>query len=662
MGGVERPVAIGVRDGRIVTLDADPSATATLAVELAPDEVLLPGLVDTHVHVNEPGRTEWEGFDSATRAAAAGGVTTVVDMPLNSVPPTTTAAALQVKQDAARGRVHVDVGFWGGAVPGNVPDLAPLHDAGVMGFKCFLLPSGVEEFPHLDDAGLRDALDELARLDALLVVHAEDEGEIDPAPLHSRAYADFVATRPPRAELVAIERLVAAAADTGARVHVVHLSAADALPVIRDARARGVRLTVETCPHYLALTGDDVADGHTEFKCCPPIRDAGNRDLLWAALGRRHPRPGGLRPLAVHGRAEAARHRRLRGRVGRHRVRPARAAGGVDRGPASRPRARRRRPLDVRGTGRPGRAAAQGPARRRPRRRPLRAGSRRVVHGRRDGAPPPQPRHGVRRAYAHRHRAADLAARSAGGGEPARGPAAAEGRGMSYYVPRGGLPGQDELTTDRAVFTEAYAVLPRGTMRDIVASRLPHWDDTRAWVLARPLSGFAETFSQYVVEVGPGGGSDRPDDDVRAEAVLFVVDGEPVLRIAGDTHRLRPGSYVYLPAATDWSLRNAGDTTMTFHWIRKTYEPVDDVDAPEPFVTHEDDVAPEPMPGTDAWATQRFVDPLDVRHDMHVNIVELRARRVDPVPGDPRDGARALRPGGQGRLPAQPRLGRGAGG
>ena len=203
---------------------------------------------------------------------------------------------------------------------------------------------------------------------------------------------------------------------------------------------------------------------------------------------------------------------------------------------------------------------------------------------------------------------------------------------MSYYVPRGGLPGQDELTTDRAVFTEAYAVLPRGTMRDIVASRLPHWQDTRAWVLARPLSGFAETFSQYVVEVGPRGGSDRPDDDVRAESVLFVVDGEPVLRIAGDTHRLRPGSYVYLPAATDWSLRNAGDATMTFHWIRKTYEPVDDVDRPEAFVTHEDDVAPDPMPGTDAWATQRFVDPLDVRHDMHVNIVSFEPGGSIPFP------------------------------
>ena len=282
--GSERPVTLGVRDGRIATLDAGLAPGRSPDLELAADEVLLPGLVDTHVHVNEPGRTEWEGFDSATRAAAAGGVTTLVDMPLNSIPPTTTAAALEVKRRAAEGRVHVDVGFWGGAVPGNVADLAGLHGAGVVGFKCFLLPSGVEEFPHLDDAGLRVALSELARLDGLLVVHAEDETEIADGPVHSRAYADFVDTRPPRAEVAAIRRLVAAAEETGARVHVVHLSAADALPVVREARARGVRLSVETCPHYLTLTGDDVADGHTEFKCCPPIRDAANRDLLWEAL------------------------------------------------------------------------------------------------------------------------------------------------------------------------------------------------------------------------------------------------------------------------------------------------------------------------------------------------------------------------------------------
>ncbi|MCK0113444.1 allantoinase AllB [Ornithinimicrobium sp. F0845] len=284
VGEQERPVTLGILHGRIATLDAVLPPGQEPDVVLADDEVLLPGLVDTHVHVNDPGRSDWEGFDSATRAAAAGGVTTIVDMPLNSVPPTTTLAGLRAKQQAARGRVHVDVGFWGGAVPGNLADLEPLHDAGVLGFKCFLLPSGVEEFGHLDDAGLREALTELARLDALLLVHAEDEGEIDARPLQSRAYADFVATRPPRAEQVAIERLVAAAEQTGARVHVVHLSAADALPTLRTARDRGTRLSVETCPHYLTLADEDVADGHTEFKCCPPIRGAANRDLLWSGL------------------------------------------------------------------------------------------------------------------------------------------------------------------------------------------------------------------------------------------------------------------------------------------------------------------------------------------------------------------------------------------
>jgi (S)-ureidoglycine aminohydrolase len=203
---------------------------------------------------------------------------------------------------------------------------------------------------------------------------------------------------------------------------------------------------------------------------------------------------------------------------------------------------------------------------------------------------------------------------------------------MSYYVPRGGLPGQDELTTDRAIFTEAYAVLPRGTMRDIVTSRFPHWDDTRGWVLARPLSGFAETFSQYVVEVGPGGGSDRPDDDPRAEAVLFVVDGTPTLTVEGSDHELRRGSYAYLPAGASWRLRNGSTATATFHWIRKAYEQVDGVERPAAFVTHEDDVAIEPMPGTEAWGTQRFVDPDDVRHDMHVNIVTFQPGGSIPFP------------------------------
>ena len=203
----------------------------------------------------------------------------------------------------------------------------------------------------------------------------------------------------------------------------------------------------------------------------------------------------------------------------------------------------------------------------------------------------------------------------------------------SYYVPRGGHPGQDQLTTDRAVFTEAYAVLPRGTMRDIVTSRLPHWRETRLWVLARPLSGFAETFSQYVVEVGPGGGSDRPEPDPEAEGVLFVVDGRLRLTLAGEEHDLGPGAYVYLPPGVAWSALNGTDATATFHWIRKAYARVDGVEVPEPFVTEEAAVPAEPMPGTDgAWSTQRFVDPLDVRHDMHVNIVSFEPGGSIPFP------------------------------
>jgi (S)-ureidoglycine aminohydrolase len=204
---------------------------------------------------------------------------------------------------------------------------------------------------------------------------------------------------------------------------------------------------------------------------------------------------------------------------------------------------------------------------------------------------------------------------------------------MSYYVPRGGLPPQTDLTTDRAVFTEAYAVIPRRTLSDITASRLPHWRDTRLWVLARPMSGFAETFAQYVVEVGPGGGCDRPESDPEAEAVLFVVDGSIRLGLDGIDHLLGPGGYAFLPPGCAWSLANDGGATATFHWIRKAYERVDDVEPPEAFVTQEADVAPEPMPDTDgAWATQRFVDPDDVRHDMHVNIVNFEPGGSIPFP------------------------------
>lgn len=202
-----------------------------------------------------------------------------------------------------------------------------------------------------------------------------------------------------------------------------------------------------------------------------------------------------------------------------------------------------------------------------------------------------------------------------------------------YYAPTGGLPGQTELTTDRAVFTEAYAVLPRGTMRDIVTSALPFWEQTRLWVIARPLSGFAETFSQYILEVAPGGGSERPEPDPSAEAVLFVVDGGVELVIDGEAHEMGPGGYAFIPPSADWSLRNTGDAPARFHWIRKAYERVEGIDVPPAFVTSETDVAAGEMPGTEGrWSTQRFVDPLDVRHDMHVNIVNFEPGGVIPFP------------------------------
>jgi len=280
------PRCVGVRDGTIVAIEPhDAALQAPRTVEVADDEVLMPGLVDTHVHVNEPGRTQWEGFASATRAAAAGGITTILDMPLNSVPPTVDAAALAVKRDAARPQCHIDVGFWGGAVPGNRSQLRGLHDAGVFGFKCFLLHSGVEEFPHLDPDGLEEDLAELAGFDALMIVHAEDSRAIDRAPSpRGESYAHFLASRPRGAENVAVAEVIERARWTGARVHVLHLSSSDALPMIASARREGVKISVETCPHYLVFSAEQIADGATQFKCCPPIREAGNRELLWRGL------------------------------------------------------------------------------------------------------------------------------------------------------------------------------------------------------------------------------------------------------------------------------------------------------------------------------------------------------------------------------------------
>ncbi|MBD8871011.1 allantoinase AllB [Nocardioides sp. MJB4] len=288
VGGAEIACTVGVRDGRIVSVGPLGPATGTPAaavrLDLTADEVLLPGLVDTHVHVNEPGRTEWEGFASATTAAAAGGVTTILDMPLNSIPPTTTLAALRTKQEAAAGQVRVDVGFWGGAVPGNGADLPELHAAGVFGFKCFLIDSGVEEFPHLEPDRFAAAMEVTADLGALMIVHAEDADLVDESLLSGRRYAGFLASRPSTSEDSAIARVIEQAARTGGRAHVVHLSSAGALPALRSARATGVDVSVETCPHYLALTAEQVPDGATALKCCPPIRDAANRDALWSGL------------------------------------------------------------------------------------------------------------------------------------------------------------------------------------------------------------------------------------------------------------------------------------------------------------------------------------------------------------------------------------------
>ncbi|MFT0534434.1 bifunctional allantoicase/(S)-ureidoglycine aminohydrolase [Castellaniella hirudinis] len=201
----------------------------------------------------------------------------------------------------------------------------------------------------------------------------------------------------------------------------------------------------------------------------------------------------------------------------------------------------------------------------------------------------------------------------------------------TYYAPHGGHPPQTDLLTDRAMFTEAYAVIPKGVVRDIVTSHLPFWDHTRLWVLARPLTGFAETFSQYIVEVGAGGGSDRPELDPLAEGVLFVVEGEMEVTLDGTAHAMKAGGYAFIPPASRWSLRNRGDAAVRFHWIRKRYQVVDGLAAPEAFFTNEQDVEPIAMPDTEGrWVTTRFVDMADMRHDMHVNIVTFQPGGIIP--------------------------------
>jgi len=283
------PAAIHVAGGRIAAVAAWDDVPAGAALDDAGERAVLPGVVDTHVHLNEPGRTEWEGFATATRAAAAGGTTTLVDMPLNSIPPTTSREALAAKRAAARGQCAVDVGFWGGVVPGNAGELAGMVEDGVRGFKCFMVDSGVAEFGWVGEADLAPAMGLLRGLGVPLLVHAEVAGPIDAAGAalagaDPQRYATYLASRPPAAEEEAIALVARLCRATGARTHIVHHSAASALPLIRAAREDGLPLTAETCPHYLRFAAETIPDGATAFKCAPPIRDEANRELLWQAL------------------------------------------------------------------------------------------------------------------------------------------------------------------------------------------------------------------------------------------------------------------------------------------------------------------------------------------------------------------------------------------
>jgi allantoinase len=276
---------IGIAGGRIVAIgEADAEFSGAQKMDLEEDVVLMPGLVDTHAHISEPG-TELEGFETATKSAAAGGITTLVDMPLDNVPSTVTVVALEQKRTAARGRIHVDVGFWGGLIPGHLDDLAPLWDAGAFGFKCFLIDSGSPHFPNVSVELMEKGLGIARHLGAPLLVHAESDDVSRAIEVHhGRSYAAYLATRPREIENVAVAQVIEAARHTGGRAHIVHLSSGDAVPMIAAARREGVNVTAETCPHYLAVSAEEIRDCDTLFKCSPPIREAANRERLWSAL------------------------------------------------------------------------------------------------------------------------------------------------------------------------------------------------------------------------------------------------------------------------------------------------------------------------------------------------------------------------------------------
>jgi allantoinase len=278
-----RPAVVLIEDGKIA--DVTNRAPAGTPIDDVRDDVVMAGIVDCHVHVNEPGRTEWEGFETATRAAAAGGITTIIDMPLNSSPVTTTLPALEIKLEAAKKKLWVDTAFWGGVVPGNAGSLESMIAAGVRGFKCFLIHSGINDFPNVTEADLRLAMPILARRHVPLLVHAELEcGESHEWENGARSYKAFLKSRPRRWENEAIKLMVDLARQYGTAVHIVHLSSSDALALIAEAKRSGVSITAETCPHYLTFAAEEIADGDPRFKCAPPIRERENRERLWSAV------------------------------------------------------------------------------------------------------------------------------------------------------------------------------------------------------------------------------------------------------------------------------------------------------------------------------------------------------------------------------------------
>ena len=281
-----REAAVVLRGGKVAAVVAPHEAPTGLPVEDVGNKVVMPGVVDCHAHINEPGRTEWEGFETATRAAAAGGITTVVDMPLNSIPATTSLDALRQKAASAEGHCAIDYGFWGGVIPGNVGELEAMIDAGVTGFKCFLIQSGVDEFPHVTREDLERAMPVLARRGVPLIVHAELTDHEAPPEGDTRTYQSYLASRPRRWENDAIRMMVELCREFRGPVHIVHLSSSDALADIAAAKREGLPFTVETCPHYLSFEAEHIPDGATHFKCAPPIREAANREALWKGLGR----------------------------------------------------------------------------------------------------------------------------------------------------------------------------------------------------------------------------------------------------------------------------------------------------------------------------------------------------------------------------------------